>query len=417
MKNSILILVLATLLFSCSSEDDNASTPIESPVLTTTAITNISQTSATSGGNITSDGGGNVTARGVVFSTTQNPTTADAITSEGSGTGNFTSNLTGLTPATTYFVRAYATNSGGTAYGNELSFTSAAEIERPVLTTTAITNISQAIATSGGNITSDGGGNVTARGVVFSTTQNPTTADAITNDGSGTGNFTSNLTELTSVATYFVRAYATNSAGTAYGNELSFTSAAIIGEVSNPTTGKTWMDRNLGASQVATSSTDEASYGDLYQWGRGSDGHQLRTSETTPTLSSTDQPGNGNFIIAPTSPFDWRSSQNVNLWQGVNGINNPCPSGYRLPTEAELNEERTSWSSNNAAGAFASPLKLPVAGIRNTNGSLNVVGVAGNYWSSTVTGDFSRNLYFDSSNAFMNTSRRADGFSVRCLKD
>jgi hypothetical protein len=124
--------------------------------------------------------------------------------------------------------------------------------------------------------------------------------------------------------------------------------------VTNPATGKTWMDRNLGASQVATSSTDANAYGDLYQWGRGSDGHQCRNSPNTSTLSSTDQPGHGSFIF---SPSDWRSPQNGNLWQGLSGINNPCPSGYRLPTEAELNSERLSWISNNAAGAFASPLK------------------------------------------------------------
>ena len=102
------------------------------------------------------------------------------------------------------------------------------------------------------------------------------------------------------------------------------------------------MDRNLGATQAATSSTDVDAYGDLYQWGRRSDGHQCRTSATTSTLSSTDQPAHGNFIIAPSSPYDWRSPQNANLWQGVNGINNPCPSGYRLPTEAELEAEHLS---------------------------------------------------------------------------
>jgi uncharacterized protein (TIGR02145 family) len=188
--------------------------------------------------------------------------------------------------------------------------------------------------------------------------------------------------------------------------------------VTNPITGEIWMDRNLGASQVATSSTDAAAYGDLYQWGRLTDGHQIRTSGTTSTLSSTDNPGHSNFILAPSSPYDWRSPQNDNLWQGVSGINNPCPSGYRLPTEAELNAERTSWSSNNAAGAFASPLKLPVAGYRlNSNGSLNNVGSGGSYWSSTVAGTSSRYLYFVSSNAGMNSNDRANGFSVRCIKD
>ncbi|MFO7922217.1 MAG: FISUMP domain-containing protein [Bacteroidales bacterium] len=189
-------------------------------------------------------------------------------------------------------------------------------------------------------------------------------------------------------------------------------------DLQNPATGNIWMDRNLGASQVATSSDDDAAYGDLYQWGRGADGHQIRTSATTEDLSDSDTPGHGDFILAPDSPYDWRSPQNGILWQGVNGTNNPCPSGYRLPTEAEWDEERASWISEDPAGAFDSPLKLPVAGYRNYgNGSLESVGFYGHYWSSTVDGNNSRNLYFYSSNAGMVSNLRAYGGSVRCLKD
>ena len=194
--------------------------------------------------------------------------------------------------------------------------------------------------------------------------------------------------------------------------------ATAVVNVTNPTTGKIWMDRNLGASQVATSSTDAASYGDLYQWGRRADGHQCRTSATTATLSSSDQPTNGNFILAPSAPNDWRSPQNINLWQGVNGVNNPCPSGYRIPTEPELEAERLSWSVNTSVGAFASPLKLPMAGFRtNSSASLSSVGGVGYYWSSTVSGADSRNFDFYPSGAYVNTNNRAYGFAVRCIKD
>ena len=189
-------------------------------------------------------------------------------------------------------------------------------------------------------------------------------------------------------------------------------------DVYNPITGKTWMDRNLGASQAATSSTDDQAYGHLYQWGRAADGHQVRTSGTTITLSSSDTPGHGNFII---DHHDWRSPQNDNLWQGVSGINNPCPAGYRLPTESEWDAERQSWSSNNSAGAFASPLKLPVAGYRDDMmGMLDSVGSGGDYWSSTVDGVNSRGLRIESTYAEMVTpisQGRAGGGSVRCLKD
>jgi hypothetical protein len=192
----------------------------------------------------------------------------------------------------------------------------------------------------------------------------------------------------------------------------------VIVDVTNPATGKIWMDRNLGAAQVATSSTDANSYGDLYQWGRRSDGHQCRTSPITSALSSIDQPTHDNFILAPNSPYDWRSPQNTNLWQGVNGVNNPCPSDYRLPTEAELLAELLSWSSNDAQGAFASPLKLPMAGFRfPNNGSLTLVSTGGIYWSSTFDPSYSRYLYFHSSSVFTSGQNRAFGSSVRCLKD
>ena len=194
--------------------------------------------------------------------------------------------------------------------------------------------------------------------------------------------------------------------------------ATIVINVTNPTTGKIWMDRNLGASQQATSSIDPASYGDLYQWGRPADGHQCRTSATTATLSSVDQPANGNFILAPSAPNDWRSPQNTNLWQGVNGVNNPCPWGYRIPTESEINAERLSWGANTALGAFISPLKLTKSNSRSgISGSLGVGTIPGVYWSSSVSVTGSRYLYFDNNNATFYTGVRANGCAVRCIKN
>jgi uncharacterized protein (TIGR02145 family) len=202
------------------------------------------------------------------------------------------------------------------------------------------------------------------------------------------------------------------------GGEWPTDTQTQVVEVLNPATGKIWMDRNLGASRAAISSTDAEAYGHLYQWGRAADGHQLRNSPTTSTLSNSDNPGHGNFILAPNSPYDWRNPQNNNLWQGINGLNNPCPAGYRLPTIAELDAERLSWSTNNAAGAFNSPLKLPFGGYRyRGNGSLDGVGSYGRYWSSTVDGFISRVLYFYSSTADTSDGNRANGGSVRCLKD
>mgnify|MGYP000503400686 CR=1 FL=1 len=195
-------------------------------------------------------------------------------------------------------------------------------------------------------------------------------------------------------------------------------------DVYNPVTGQVWMDRNLGASQVATSSADAAAYGDLYQWGRAADGHEKRTSGTTTTNASTAVPNasnawNGLYITNVNFPFDWLSSQDNTLWQGVNGTNNPCPSGYRVPTATEWDAERLSWSSdNNAAGAYASPLKLSVAGNRyHDTGAPDFVDDTGFYWSSTVDGLNAQRLFFNSSNADISISNRAFGSSVRCLKD
>jgi uncharacterized protein (TIGR02145 family) len=182
--------------------------------------------------------------------------------------------------------------------------------------------------------------------------------------------------------------------------------------------GKIWMDRNLGATQVATSSTDAAAYGDYYQWGRGSDGHQKTTSAVTSTLSTTDQPFNGNFIVINNLLSNWRSPQNDNLWQGVNGVNNPCPSGFRLPTETEWNAEIASWSSKHSAGAFASPLKLPMAGLRSyANDEFFWLKVIGYYWSSTVDGGFAKALFFSSGNSGVSGTYRATGICVRCIKN
>jgi uncharacterized protein (TIGR02145 family) len=190
-----------------------------------------------------------------------------------------------------------------------------------------------------------------------------------------------------------------------------------IVDVQNPTTSKIWMDRNLGATRAATSVSDVSAYGDLYQWGRRSDGHQCRNSTTTYILSTTDQPANGLFILTNASPFDWRSTTNDNLWQGVIGVNNPCPSGYRLPTEAEWTAEYGTWSAQTASGGYSSRLKLPTAGQRQRdNGSLLVVGM-GYYWSSTITSTSARYLYPSTFGVAMNTNNRAYGNSVRCIKN
>lgn len=197
------------------------------PTVTTTAASAITATTASSGGNVTADGGATVTARGIVYATTSNPTLSNSVVNSASGTGVFTSNLTGLTANTLYYVRAFATNSAGTAYGNEVTFTtSAAAGGLPVLTTTAVSGIGSTSAVSGGNVTNAGGTGLTilARGLVYGTSPSPTLANSVLTDGTaGTGSYSGVINGLLPSTQYYIRAYATNQNGTEYGNEFSFT--------------------------------------------------------------------------------------------------------------------------------------------------------------------------------------------------
>ncbi len=222
MKNLFFIFLLAFISFNC---EKNAPDPVSLlPTITTAAITSITANTALSGGNITSAGGSAVTARGVCWGTVSNPVVGGSNTINGSGTGIFASPITGLTANTTYYIRAYATNSTGTTYGNQLSFISTTtSTALPTVTTTALTSITTTTAASGGNVTADGGATVTARGVCWATTANPVATGNHTTDGTGTGIFTSAITGLAAGTTYHVRAYATNSVGTAYGGDSVFT--------------------------------------------------------------------------------------------------------------------------------------------------------------------------------------------------
>lgn len=200
--------------------------PLTLPVLTTTLPGNISNTTAQCGGAITSDGGATITAKGVCWSSSPSPTTSNSITNDGNGSGAFTSSITALTSNTTYYVRAYATNSQGTSYGNQISFTTIA-LALATITTNPIIGISYTGATSGGNVTNDGGTTVTTRGICWRTSPSPTIANSVSSAGSGTGSFTASVNGLTPNTTYYLRSYATNLGGTTYGNEFSFTTLAL----------------------------------------------------------------------------------------------------------------------------------------------------------------------------------------------
>lgn len=434
-------------------------TTVTLPTVTTTGATEVTDTEAISGGEVTSAGGGTLIARGICWATTPNPSIANNVINDPAATlGTFTSNITGLLAGTTYYVKAFATNSGGTGYGTQITFTTngTSNIGLATIITTEASSIAENSASSGGNVTSDGGSAITARGICWATTEMPTTSNNTIPATGTTGNFTSDISGLTANTTYFVRAYAINTSGTAYGNEISFTTLGgssgsgpsggnAICDGSQPTavvpitssTGKIWMDRNLGASRAATSSKDFEAYGCLYQWGRGNDGHASITwvlgeedawgnnpgtavNGTTTTFSTDDEPENSLFITDEVSmPYDWRSPSNENLWQGVNGVNNPCPAGYRVPTRTEFKAEITAYSITGPTSAFNSILKIPVAGERAfDSGVIRGQGQEAWFWTSTVDGNDSYDVLIQSGAVYTNVSNgRAGGYSVRCIKN
>ena len=226
----VLVLLTVVLIGACKKHplpDINYYSNLNGdvPSVTTAVVSNITNTTAMCGGNVTSVGSSFVTAKGVCWSTSQYPMVTGSHTTDSVGAGSYTSYITGLSPNTTYYVRAYATNSYGTAYGTVKTFKTAQSGSSPTVTTVVVSDITSSTATCGGNVTSSGSGTVTARGVCWSTIQNPTVSGYHTNDGTGTGIFTSNITGLSANTTYYVRAYATNSYGTAYGVQRSFTTS------------------------------------------------------------------------------------------------------------------------------------------------------------------------------------------------
>ena len=232
------------------------------PTVTTYPVTEISDTSAVCGGNVTSTGSSAIVARGVCWATHINPTIEDDKTFDSVDTGSsFTSNITGLTEGTTYYVRAYATNADGTSYGGGRFFRT---LSLPVVSTNAVTNISYGAATCGGNVSSDGGVSVTARGVCWSTSQNPTINDSKTIDGSGTGSFTSNITGLAGGTTYYVRAYATNVIGTAYGETKQFVAINLPTVQTNSATNVTTSGATISGNVISDGGANVTSRGFVY---------------------------------------------------------------------------------------------------------------------------------------------------------
>ncbi len=332
---------------------------------------------------------------------------------------------------------------------------SAPPLTAPAVTTTPLTNITTSSATTGGTILTDGYAAITQSGIVWSKTNaTPTLTDSVIAGTTSSGSFTTNLTGLDFNRTYYIRAYATNSVGTAYGDVVTLNTTndtskvrftyngkeVIYGIIISPASGKKWLDRNLGATRVATSVDDYQAYGDQFQWGRPADGHQLInwTSSTTGmavngmtnVLANTDNPGHNSFIDASaSSKLDWRDDNNSNRW--VTTPQGPCPAGWHVPTLVEWMAEvsNTQFGGTATSGGITerntaySQLKLTVGGFRRGPGSdvgqLGQTGVTGNYWSSTdiflTVSTSGRKFNFGSGFVQRISSGKSEGSCVRCL--
>lgn len=395
---------------SYGNERGFTTSPPGLPTVTTSSVSNITTNSATCGGNVTNNGGATVTARGICWSTSRNPTISNSHTANGSGTGSFTNTITGLSENTTYYVRAYATNSAGTAYGAERSFTTL-----PTVTTSTVSSITTNSATCGGNVINSGNATVTARGVCWSASHNPTVSNSHTTNGSGTGSFTSSITGLSAGTTYYVRAYATNSGGTAYGNEVSFTAGFI--DLGLPS-GLLWAVCNIGA-------TTPEGYGNYYAWGE--------TSTKSNYSWSTYRYG---------SDYSKLTKYCNNSSYGLNGFTDNLttlqPSddaatavlgnGARMPTNAEwqelLNNTTATWTTQNGVygrkftSTNGNSLFLPAAGYRNGSSLFDVI-TYGYYWSSSLYGGgpgYAWYVGFSPDDQYVNGGYRNYGRSVRAVR-
>ena len=400
------------------------------PSILTNSSINIPPNASTSGGNVISDGGSPVIARGVVWSTNPNPTISlSTKTTDGSGLGTFSSELQGLSSNTTYYVRAYATNISGTGYGNEVTFTSLANL--PLLFTTAVSSITPSSAISGGNVTSDGGKPVLARGVVWSTSPNPTISlSTKTIDGTGLGLFVSNIFGLNPNTIYYVKAYATNVAGTSYGsNELIFnTSITCAGSPTvKDTSGNVYNTVQIGTQCWMKENLKTTKYSN---------------GEIVPNIIVEREKlitGSWSYLL-DDSYYNNEFGKLYN-WYSASDSRGICPKGWHLPSVDEWQilrnfvgetpafklKERSNWnttyfdaetnrnSSNFSAKAGGSG---EFEGLYNK--SFSGLTTAAIFWTSNSYDNLNayvRVLYSSSSEFASNLGAKTTQRSIRCLKD
>jgi uncharacterized protein (TIGR02145 family) len=395
------------------------------PVLTTDAASDITVNSATIGGNITDDGGDEVTARGICWGTASSPTMDDDFKPSGTGTGSFTCTIEDLDPNTQYYARAYAQNSVGIAYGNEIEFTTIIGI--PQVTTGQVSGISATTAICGGEILSDGGGPITEKGICWSTATDPDINDSHAAASTGSQNFSCSMTGLSDGTKYYVRAYAKNSAWTVYGEVISFNTkmSDIEGNLYSTVTigSQLWMAENLRSTK----------YND---------------NSPIPYV-----PDNEDWIVLSTPAYCWFNNDiqyketfgALYNWYTV-GTGKLCPDGWHVPTDEEFMtleislgmaaEETELWDwrgtdqgtqmkstsgwIDGGNGTNSSGFNALAAGYRyGATGAYNALGLITYWWSSEHNNDQGRYRRIDGSDSrvYRSVTSKRGGKYIRCVKD
>jgi uncharacterized protein (TIGR02145 family) len=411
------------LMSSCNKE-----VVVQVPILSTSEIVEITPTSAICGGNITNDGGAAITSRGVCWSTEQIPTLDDNFTRDGKGIGNFTSNLTGLKPNTTYYVRAYAVNSKGTGYGVLINMfkTQPPMTLLPELITAIVTEIKLNSARCAGYVSSDGGSSVTDRGICWGKSATPTLSDSVFKCGQGTGDFSCYLNNLDPDARYYIRAYATNGNGTNYGEIKSFTTLPLSGQTITDIDGNVYHTLTVNTQVWMAENLKVSHYRDGTLIPADTDNENWRTLTTDACCDYDNNPENNKTY---GKIYNWYATDSYHLL---------CPSGWHMPSEGDwktlinylggdsvaggkLKEMGIAhWKNPNMHATDEIGFKALPAGTRNSNGFL-FLGYMAEWWTSTSY-NYSGYVYYSeieyiSGSIKINIQGQGSGLSVRCIRD
>ena len=440
-KYKALIFIGLLLLLSLNCKKETLQLP---PTVTTSPASNITSTSASCGGAVGFLDEPGIITRGVCWSTNRNPTINDNKSSDGMGSGTFTSVLTGLLPGTIYYIRAYGTNSVGTGYGNQITIKTLTSL--PTITTITVSQITSNSVSSGGNITNDGGVMIEARGICWSKKQNPTILNKKINAGTGEGSFEITITGLLPGTTYYLRSFATNDLGTSYGNELTISTLAVqgfSGSFTDPRDGhiynwikigsQVWMTENMAylpsinGNLIASSSTlplyyvynyqgkelaiakanvNYSIYGALYNWPAAvmacPEGWHLPGDEEWEQLAQ--------YISDQIGPFRKFNDD----WDDL---------GIHLKTEGSLGVRDGLWRSGGdpyLEGTDDFGFSGIPGGYYPKDEFFFGLGSSGNWWSSTEntsTNAYARSLNCNYRDFFRGSIDKANGFSVRCIRN